>query len=360
MRDRPIIEQVALMAQGWRSSEERRSSDLSQPSLTTPRRKSRLQLLGNKRLTIAGSILIITIILFFTSRRLTSEEYSFRGARPPGAGAEDFSAAPDTRISKEKAAVIVENRVLANLIPIILHFSSVLGPEWPIHVFTGEENQRILLQSFPFQRGVSAGRFHIRLLPPDTPLNTHASVSNFMTTPWFWEQLAPAEHLLLFQADSILCSNSDQKVEDFLQYDFVGAPVDEVRGLGMGYNGGLSLRSRTKCLEIVNTHSWQTERHGDHSQGNVDYEDQWFSKKMRELPAGPDGRPGANLPSTDVAMRFSVETMWYDKPLGYHQPNVWQAERMEEVYKWCPEYRMCTTETFTNHDTENFGGSGME
>ena len=256
--------------------------------------------------------------------------------------------------------MIVENRVLANLIPIILHFSSVLGPEWPIHLFTSEENQKTLLQSFPFQRGVSAGRLHIRPLPPNTELNTHASISDFYTTPWFWEQLAPAEHLLLFQADSILCSNSDQHVDDFLQYDFIGAPVDEERGLGMGYNGGLSLRNRTKCLEIVNTYSWQTERHGDHSQGNVDYEDQWFSKKMRELPAGLDGRPGANLPSLEVAMRFSVETMWYDKPLGYHQPNVWQSAHMDEVYSWCPEYRMCTKETFTNHDTENFGGSGVE
>jgi hypothetical protein len=324
------------------------------------------QAIGGKRLTIVGSALIITIILLFTSRRLTAEGYWLHEAELSSPNAEDVSAvdppvhSPNVPILKEKAAVIVENRVLANLVPIILHFSSVLGPEWPIHVFTSEENQSILLQSFPFQRGMSAGRFHIRLLPPDNPLDTHASVSDFFTKPWFWEQLAPAEHLLMFQADSILCSNSNQKVEDFLQYDFVGAPVDEERGLGMGYNGGLSLRNRTKCLEIVNTNSWQTERHGDHLQGNVDYEDQWFSKKMRELPAGPDGRPGANLPSTEVAMRFSVETMWYDKPLGYHQPNVWQATRMEEVYKWCPEYRMCVEETFTNHDTENFGGSGTE
>ena len=354
------------MAQGWRSSAERRSLGSFEPGLATPRRKSRFPLIGNKKLTIAGSVLIIVIILLFTSHKLTAKGYPFQEAVPSSPSSEDVLAAdPPVNpqvipISKEKAAVIVENRVLANLVPIILHFSSVLGPEWPIYVFTSEENQSILLQSFPLQRGVNAGHFHIRHLPLDNPLNTHASVSDFFTKPWFWEQLAPAEHILMFQADSILCSNSDQRVEDFLQYDFVGAPVDEERGLGMGYNGGLSLRNRTKCLEIVNKYSWQTERHGDHSQGNVDYEDQWFSKKMRELPAGPDGRPGANLPSTEVAMRFSVETMWHDKPLGYHQPNVWQAAHMEEVYKWCPEYRMCTKETFTNHDTENFGGPVTE
>lgn len=62
-------------------------------------------------------------------------------------------------------------------------------------------------------------------------------------------------------------------------------------------------------------------------------------------------------PHPGVAMKFSVETMWYDKPLGYHQPNVWQKEHMDEIYKWCPEYGMCTLETFTDHNTENFGGS---
>jgi len=53
------------------------------------------------------------------------------------------------------------------------------------------------------------------------------------------------EHLLLFQSDSTLCSNSDQKVYHFLQYELTGVSVDEERGLGMGYNGGLSLRNRS-------------------------------------------------------------------------------------------------------------------
>ncbi len=304
---------------------------------------------------------ILVIILLLTSPLLLDGS-TFRKEPPldlseePETKAPDSSVAnpqsnPSTSLSTSKVAVIVENRALDNLIPIILHFSSVLGSDWPIHIFTSEGNMGIFSASVPFQREVTAGRFRVRSLPPEEGLNTHASVSGFFTKPWLWEQTAPAEHILFFQADSIICSNSPQRVEDFLMYDFVGAPVDEARGLGMGYNGGLSIRNRTKCLEIVNNYDWQVERHGDHSAGNVDYEDQWFSKKMRELPTG------SNLPPPEVAMRFSVETMWYDKPLGYHQPNVWQKDHMEEIYKWCPEYRMCTLETFTDHNTENFGGS---
>jgi len=53
-----------------------------------------------------------------------------------------------------------------------------------------------------------------------------------MTVPEFWEGLAPAENILYFQRDSILCSNSVRSVEDFFEFDFVGAPVDPDGGWG--------------------------------------------------------------------------------------------------------------------------------
>jgi hypothetical protein len=306
----------------------------------------------NKRFSLVGGVVILLIIILFSSQRLSSDGYS------SNSHANDASSSVPTipTIATTKAAVIVENRPLHNLIPVILHFSSVLGSEWSIHVFTGPENFGMFTNSVPFKRNIDAGLFQLRSLPADTSLNTHAAVSGFFTKPWFWEQMAPVKNLLLFQADSIICSNSEQKVDEYLEWDFVGAPVDEARGLGMGFNGGLSLRNRQKFLEITQSYDWQVERHGDHSKGNIDYEDQWFSQKLRELPAGADGLPSANLPSVEVAQKFSVETMWFDKPLGYHQPNVWQKERMDDIYRWCPEYRMCTTETFTDHNTENFGG----
>ena len=320
--------------------------------------RNKMPLLSRRRCSAVTAVLIITIFLLFASQRLSYDGYSSAGqtGSNPSLQWKDDRPVADGGISTRKAAVIVENRRLDNLIPIILHFSSVLGSEWPIHIFTSERNTGIFQASVPFQRNVAAGRFHVRALPPEASLTTHASVSSFFTGPWLWEQMAPAEHLLLFQADSILCSNSQLKVEDFLQYDFVGAPVDSARGLGMGYNGGLSIRNRSLLLEITQSNDWQVERHGDHSQGNVDYEDQWFSKKLRELPPKPDGSPGANLPSPETAMRFSVETMWFDRPLGYHQPNVWQADHMSEIYRWCPEYRLCTLETFTDHNPESIEG----
>ena len=70
-----------------------------------------------------------------------------------------------------------------------------------------------------------------------------------MVQIWLWEDLEPAEHILIFQSDSIICANAARSVEDFFEYDLIGAPIGE--GWGQGYNGGLSLRKRSTVLRAL-------------------------------------------------------------------------------------------------------------
>jgi hypothetical protein len=49
-------------------------------------------------------------------------------------------------------------------------------------------------------------------------------------------------------------------MEDFLEYDFIGAPIDPDLGFGEGFNGGLSLRNRSLMLDIVTTWNWKAEK----------------------------------------------------------------------------------------------------
>jgi hypothetical protein len=73
-------------------------------------------------------------------------------------------------------------------------------------------------------------RTSVRFLPrPSVHVSNHQARSSVLTKASFWEQLAPVEHVLLFQSDSILCVNSHHRIEDFLEYDFVGTP-DTRRG----------------------------------------------------------------------------------------------------------------------------------
>ncbi len=135
-----------------------------------------------------------------------------------------------------------------NLIPIILHFSAVLGPSWQIVLFTMEPTWK-MPASVPFRRAVEEKRIRVQFLPPETNMADWWNVSLFLLKPWLWEQLKSASRVLLFQTDSIICSNSAHKIEDFMEWDFIGAPY--ARYIGPGYNGGLSLRNPNLILEIL-------------------------------------------------------------------------------------------------------------
>lgn len=167
----------------------------------------------------------------------------------PLPGGLTFSANTST-----KAAVIVETRYRQNLIPLMLHFMSVLGPTWPILFYTNEEQMPRFAASAALGRYIKSGHVEIRLLPKTVHFSNSNSVNRFMTDKWLWEDI-PAENILMFQSDSILCANAVKSVEDFFDYDFVGAPIAKNRGVG--YNGGLSLRKKSTTLRILNKWNWE-------------------------------------------------------------------------------------------------------
>lgn len=168
-----------------------------------------------------------------------------------------------------KVAVIIETRFRTNLIPLILHFGSVLGPSWPILVYTSAEAMGQFSTSSSLARYIKSGTVQIRILPQTILFTNSDSVNQFMTGKWLWESLSPAEHILLFQSDSMLCANAARSVDDYFEYDFVGAPI--AKGLGKGYNGGLSLRKRSTIMRVLEQWDWEeTKKDGDR------FEDQWY------------------------------------------------------------------------------------
>lgn len=167
----------------------------------------------------------------------------------------------------DKVAVMIEDRPRKNLIPLILHFSSVLGPSWPIVIYTSSENLGIFSSSAALGRHLRSGIVSIRILPSTVLFTNSDSVSAFLTKPWLWENLAPATYVLMFQSDSMLCANAARSVEDFFEYDFVGAPI--AAHLGAGMNGGLSLRKRETFLRILDEWDWETDK-------GSRFEDRWF------------------------------------------------------------------------------------
>ncbi|KAK6828217.1 hypothetical protein PG987_011558 [Apiospora arundinis] len=191
-----------------------------------------------------------------------------------------------------------------NLVPVMLHFAAVLGPVWSLVLFTQEEHWK-MPHSPAFVRAVQRGQIEIRFLPPATEVTTSQHMSDFLTRPWIWDQVSSAHRVLLFQLDTIICSNSLYTVEAF-------------------FDGGLSLRNPKLLAAIA--------KEVDFRQSAEDSEDLWFYAEAVKR--------GAVLPIQRVAQEFSVGPIYHAKPLGYHQPQRWQHERMKEILDWCPEVGM--------------------
>lgn len=240
---------------------------------------------------------------------------------------------------RDKVAFIVETQYTQHLLPLILHFHGVLGPDWPIVFYTSEE---MIAQHLSTAAGsaassvwagaVAAGAVDVRAIPADRgfDLSTRVGVNRFLADRWLWAALAPARHVLLFQSDSIICANSPHRAEDFAQWDFIGAPPLEDR---QWYHGGLTLRNRTMIMDILEAEGgadWLAETKAGTEGGG---EDIWFANKMLER--------GGNLPWVDYAVEFAVEFDWNwersKTPFGFHKVHADAAASMGEIAEYCPE-----------------------
>lgn len=236
-------------------------------------------------------------------------------------------------LDTSKVATMTELRKDAQIVPLILHFMSVLDDDWPFRIYHSRENAK-LFQGRQLQKFIDTGK--LVLVQLNIELASHNAVNHYLSHRALWDNLAPAKHVLLFQRDSILCSRSDARVEDFFGYDYVGAPVHERFHENLDdklMNGGLSLRNRETMLAVI-----ESAVPFESPDNDLPFEDQWFVRGIRD-------RRG-NLPSRELAMAFSVESVYYPTPLGIHQAQRYldQPDEAQHIhalmYDWCPEMHL--------------------
>lgn len=109
-------------------------------------------------------------------------------------------------VIKNKVALITDRQYTQQLMPLILHYHSVLGPDWPIVFHTSNDTftkhfspETAANPSAIWQRAVSDRRIDVRVLPPGADFSRRNTVNLFLSPPWLWEQLAPAQNVLIFQ-----------------------------------------------------------------------------------------------------------------------------------------------------------------
>lgn len=270
-----------------------------------------------------------------------------------------------------KVALLIENRPNPILAPLMLHFMSVVPPDWRFRFMGSIESVEHINQSVAIREHVTAGKLDLTYIPSNMSTSGQEMISRFLTNLWLYETvLQPAEWLLVFQTDSMLCANSPHNINDYLEYDWIGAPWNP--NARWGGNGGLSIRRVSAMIDVLRE---QVRVDGSEP------EDVWLAERLAH-------RPGARVANGTVSLTFSGEMFsgesedmedpiekegrdfnetldaasvgdlipgiddWrkgFYEPMGYHtggsglwlHGGIWgKPEMRKHIWNYCPEVKM--------------------
>ncbi|RDW65056.1 hypothetical protein BP6252_10707 [Coleophoma cylindrospora] len=273
-----------------------------------------------------------------------------------------------SHFNASKVAFLVENRPNPILAPLILHFMSVVPPDWRFHFMGSLDSVALVNDSLAIQHQVQIGKLDLTYIPSNMSTENQEMISRFLTNLWLYETLLhPAEWLLVFQTDSMLCANSRQSLNSWLEYDWVGAPWHPTSRFGG--NGGLSLRRVSAIIDVLKNQEREL---------NGLPEDVWLTDRLGH-------RPNAKLANGTASITFSGENIpgqgeivksagsakagathfgdvagelvkgvddWragFYEPMGYHTGGsgrylshpIWGTPQLRKhIWEYCPEVKM--------------------
>jgi len=198
-------------------------------------------------------------------------------------------------------SVLIEFRCLPHLEFLIRNTIIKLGEKWSYTVICGNLNYNYMLDMC---QNIST---KIKIIKTNYDNLLPSEYSLFLSSLDFWN-LLNGEKILIYQEDSIIFKTN---IEDFTKWDYIGAPWsieqnDNNAGVG---NGGISLRTKTCMIDIINRisihdtiYNSDTIKYVTLTNSSVPPEDVYFSKNMEDLNIGM-------LADRENAIAFSTETI---------------------------------------------------
>ncbi len=189
-----------------------------------------------------------------------------------------------------------------------------------IQLFHSAENRELILGS-PLKKEISDGIISLTCLR-----ESHFSEKTYnalLLSEAFWNSLNGRKKILIFQTDTVLCANSEYSLEEFMDFDYIGATWNPRRPVGLvihGGNGGLSLRDwhvSTDCLRRFPPDLW--------SGG----EDGYFAFHG-EIVGGKVGGP-------DDCEKFATHKRFKRMSFGAHQVQSLGEAELAKFLRYCPE-----------------------
>jgi hypothetical protein len=217
-------------------------------------------------------------------------------------------------------AIIIEPRKHRALEYVLTNFTDMLDTRWNFIICHGTQNETFVNDIVNTKLNNHINRIKLINLNVDN-LTIH-NYNELLYNPSFYE-LVPTEYFLIFQSDTQICSTYKNNIYKFIDmnYDYVGAPWGNTVG-----NGGLSLRKKSKMLEIINKCSDRKYALPD----QLYNEDVFFSTVCSD-------KVDIKLPSGEDAKEFGIETVYSDNAFGIHKLWAYQnSEQIENINKFCP------------------------
>lgn len=193
-----------------------------------------------------------------------------------------------------KTAIMIEPRKHRAMELVLRNMNTCLPPEWKIIVFVGDDNYDYTQNVV---KTISCNRVKIyNLHLPNLDAITY---SKLLASKWFYSYIR-TEIFLIFQTDSLINENKKHYIQEYLEYDYVGAPWLD----GHVGNGGFSIRKKSKMLSIIDNIPYKERV----------YEDKYFSNYKH-----------LHKPTFEKAKRF-VETVFHDDVFVVHKCWAYMSE----------------------------------
>ena len=210
-------------------------------------------------------------------------------------------------------SVFIEYRCFPHSEFLIRNTIIKLGEKWSHTVVCGNLNYEYMVNM------CSTISNKIKIIKTNFDNLFPSQYSAFLTSLDFWN-LLNGEKILIHQEDSIIFKNN---IEDFLCWDYIGAPWPQHQNdnnAGVG-NGGISLRTKSVMVQIINTiHPLNTQFNSHtleyikNTNSTFPPEDVYFSKNMEDLGIGL-------LADRITASDFSTESVCNKNSFAGH--NFW-------------------------------------
>jgi hypothetical protein len=201
-------------------------------------------------------------------------------------------------------AIIIEPREHKALSLVLKSFLNNLSENWNVIVFHGNKNLQYVQDIIT--NDLVEHKKRIKLINLNVDNLTIDDYNKILLSESFYDNI-PTEVFLVFQTDTLINDKNKDKINEFLQYDYVGAPWKYI-GYQVG-NGGLSLRRKSKMIEKIRKCPY-----------NGEPEDLFFAD---------DKCVKLNKPHFEKAKEFSVETLYYANPFGVHKLNTGNLPKEE-------------------------------